>query len=214
MTNFIDKELQLKILTKDYEKEAAYHLRHQVFAEELGWVRCNLERKEIDNYDNDGVLIGVFANDKLVACLRIILPFNKFMIDEEFKNIIGDYKIQKTRKTIEVTRFCIDKAVRKKHVITKYGKFPIIMALEKAFYNWCKLNEINNVYMVISSSFFRLLNLLGMPCNPIATAVKMPDGVVALAAISHWTTFEKLSEEKRPSLLAWFKDNSCGLRML
>lgn len=206
MVDFFEQDLQIKTLVKEYEKEAAYRLRHKVFAEELGWVPCNQDGREMDDYDSDCVLVGLCAADKLIACLRILLPFQKFMLEKEFKDILGDHKIQKTKNTIEVTRFCVASAVRKKQVVTKYGKFPIIMALERAFYNWCRLNGMDNVYMVVSKNFFRLLNLLGMPCSAIAPAVKMPDGVVALAAISSWTAFERHNEEKRPRLLAWFKN--------
>ena len=60
--------------------------------------------------------------------------------------------------------------------------------------------------MVVSKYFFRLLNLLGMPCSPIAPAVKMPDGVIAIAAVSSWTAFEEFNKKKKPALLAWFQD--------
>ena len=203
---FDDGELQFKTLDKDNEKEEAYRLRHQVFAEELKWVPCNQNGMEIDDYDSNCVLVGLFASDKLIACLRILLPFQKFMLEKEFKEILGGQEIKKTQETIEVTRFCVAKEVRKSQVITEYGNFPVIMALEKAFYNWCRFNGMDDVYMVVSKNFFRLLNLLGMPCKALAPAVKMPDGVVALAAISSWTAFERYNEEKKPNLLAWFKD--------
>jgi N-acyl-L-homoserine lactone synthetase len=132
------------------------------------------------------------------------------MMDKEFKEIIGDYKVKKTENTIEVTRFCIDPALRRSSVVTRYGKFPIIMALEKAFYNWCRFNGMDNVYMVVSNKFFRLLNLLGMPCAALSPAVKMPDGVIALGAISSWTAFEEYNEVNSPNLLAWFKDCDFG----
>jgi N-acyl amino acid synthase of PEP-CTERM/exosortase system len=206
MADFFDKELHFKTLTKAYEKEEAYRLRHQVFAEELGWVPCNMDRREVDDYDENCILVGLFAKNKLIACLRILLPFQQFMLDKEFKDILGEHKMQKTEDTIEVTRFCVSSVVRKSQVITKYGNYPMVMALEKAFYNWCRFNGMDNVYMVVSKNFFRLLNLLGMPCKAIAPAVKMPDGVVALAAISSWTDFEKYNEEKKPNLLTWFKD--------
>ena len=51
-----------------------------------------------------------------------------------------------------------------------------------------------------------MLNLLGMPCKAIAPAVKMPDGAIALAAISSWTVFEKYNKDRRPDLLVWFND--------
>jgi N-acyl-L-homoserine lactone synthetase len=161
---------------------------------------------EIDVYDSNCVLVGLFANNKLIACLRILLPFQQFMLEKEFKDILGEHKIKKSKTTIEVTRFCVASTVRKSQVVTKYGKFPVVMALEKAFYNWCRFNGMDEVYMVVSKNFFRLLNLLGMPCKAIAPAVKMPDGVVALAAISSWTAFEEHNEKKKPDLLAWFQN--------
>ncbi len=200
-----DRELHFKTLTNAYEKEEAYRLRYQVFTEELRWVPCNQEGMEIDDYDSNCVLLGLFANDQLIACLRILLPFQKFMLEKEFKEILGGQEIKKTLKTVEVTRFCVAKEVRKSQVITEYGNFPVIMALEKAFYNWCRFNGMDDVYMVVSKNFFRLLNLLGMPCKAITPTVKMPDGVVALAAISSWSAFEEHNEKKKPDLLAWFK---------
>lgn len=47
----------------------------------------------------------------------------------------------------------------------------------------------------------------GNAIKVIAPAVKMPDGVVAVAATSSWTAFERHNEAKRPRLLAWFKDS-------
>jgi N-acyl amino acid synthase of PEP-CTERM/exosortase system len=201
-----DRELYFKTLTTADEKDEAYRLRYQVFTEELRWVPCNQKGMEIDDYDSNCVLVGLFANDQLIACLRILLPFQKFMLEKEFKEILGEQEVKKTLKTVEVTRFCVAKDVRKSQIITEYGNFPVIMALEKAFYNWCRCNGIDDVYMVVSKNFFRLLNLLGMPCKAIAPTVKMPDGVVALAAISSWTAFEEHNEKKNPDLLAWFKD--------
>ncbi len=206
MADFYEHDLRIKTLVKKYEKEEAYRLRYQVFVEELGWLPRNRDKKEVDGYDNGCILVGIFIEDKLLACLRILLPFQKFMIEKEFKNILGEHKVRKSKDTIEVTRFCVACEVRKSMVITKYGKFPMIMALEKAFYNWCRINKMDNVYMVVSNIFFRLLNLLGIPCIAVSSAVKMSDGIFALAAISSWSAFERHNEEKRPNLMAWFRD--------
>lgn len=206
MVDFFDQDLHFRTLEKAVEKKDAYHLRHQVFAEELGWVPHNQDAMEIDDYDKNCVLVGLFAGDKLIACLRVLLPFQQFMIENEFKGLLGGHKVRKSENTIEVTRFCVSSSVRKSEVVTKYGNFPIVMALEKAFYNWCRFNGVDNVYMVVSKTFFRLLNLLGMPCTAVAPTVQMPDGVFALAATSSWSAFENHNKKKRPRLLAWFKD--------
>lgn len=203
---FSDHELQVRTLTTSEEKDKAYHLRHKVFAEELGWVPRSETGRELDDYDVNCVMIGIFADNRIIACLRILLADQRFMLEKEFNAIMSDYKIIKTPETIEVTRFCISSDVRKSKVSTNYGVFPIIMALEKAFYNWCRSHGIDIVYMVVSKHFFRLLNLLGMPCTAVAPAVTMPDSVVALAAVSSWTAFEKYNTKKNPALLSWFRD--------
>jgi N-acyl-L-homoserine lactone synthetase len=203
---FLDQELCMKTLMTKEEKDAAYHLRHQVFAEELGWVPKNKSSLEIDDYDLNCTMVGLFAESRLIACLRILLPTQQFMIEKEFNAIMSGYKIVKTPKTIEATRFCIAGDVRKSKVSTNFGNFPIMMALEKAFYNWCRSHEMDIVYMVVSNHFFRLLNLLGMPCSAVAPAVTMPDGVTALAAISSWSAFEQYNSKKNPALLTWFRD--------
>ena len=203
---FLDQELRMKTLVTKEEKDAAYHLRHQVFAEELGWVPKNENCLEKDNYDLNCTMIGLFADNRLIACLRILLPTQQFMIEKEFNAIMRGYRIVKTPETIEATRFCIASDVRKSKVSTNFGMFPIMMALEKAFYNWCRSNEMDIVYMVVSNHFFRLLNLLGMPCSAVAPAVTMPDGVNALAALSSWSAFEQYNSKKNPALLTWFRD--------
>ena len=140
---FTDQEIRMKELTTREDKEAAYALRHKIFAEELGWVSIKKDKREIDCYDEKCKLIGIFIHNRLIACLRIILPNQQFMIEKEFKSIVSCHEIEKTEKTIEVTRFCIASDVRKGLVSTKFGTFPIIMSLEKAFYNWCKINKMD-----------------------------------------------------------------------
>ncbi len=206
MECFCEQDLRMQALTTKEEKAAAYHLRHQIFAEELGWVASNDTNKEIDLYDRRCIQLGIFASNRLIACLRIHFSPDQFMLENEFKAVLGGHTIKKSPQTIEVTRFCIAHDVRKSQVSTEYGIFPIVMALEKVFYNWCRNNGKDIVYMVVSKHFFRLLNLLGMPCTAIAPPVTMPDGVVAQAAISSWTAFEQQNENKKPALLAWFRD--------
>lgn len=206
MGRYYEEELLMKTLTTKEEQDAAYFLRHQIFAEELGWVPCNETKKEIDRYDWNCIQIGIFARGCLIACLRIHFPTNQFMIENEFEAIIGEHKVVKTQQTIEVTRFCIANDVRKSQIVTQYGTFPVVVALLKTLYIWCRSNDKDVFYMVVSNYFLRLLNLLGLPCTAVAPAVTMPDGVVAVAATSSWTVFEHFTEQKKTNLLAWFRD--------
>jgi N-acyl-L-homoserine lactone synthetase len=208
MEHYFEEELLMKSLTTIEEQNAAYSLRHQIFAEELGWVPCNETKKEIDRYDCSCTQVGIFARGCLIACLRIHSPVDQFMIENEFKTIIGDHKVVKNLQCIEVTRFCIAIDVRKSQILTQHGTFPMVVALIKVLYDWCKSNDKDIFYMVVSNFFFRLLNLLGLPCTALAPAVTMPDGVVAVAAMSSWTAFEHYTAQKKPALLAWFRDRT------
>lgn len=201
-----EQKLSMKVLTAKRDMDMAYRLRYQVFNEELGWVAESRTRMEIDEYDENCILLGIFYDERLIGCLRIISSNQRFMIEKEFCFLMGKHHICKTEDTIEVTRFCIAQDIRKYKVSTKYGTYPIIMVLEKAFYNWCRMNDVDNVYMVVSKQFFRLLNLLGMPCTPIAEEQIMPDGVVAMAALSSWSAFEEYNYTRGKTILDWFKD--------
>ena len=58
----IDHEPRLfvKVLNESEELEKNYRLRYQVFCEELKWVRCRIDKREIDFYDKHSKYIGVF----------------------------------------------------------------------------------------------------------------------------------------------------------
>jgi len=119
MADFHERDLRVKTLVKKYEKEEAYRLRYKVFVEELGWVPYNRDKKEVDGYDNSCILVGIFADDKLIACLRILLPSQKFMIEKEFKNILGEHKVCKSKNTIKLTKFVMPSKLKKILFITK-----------------------------------------------------------------------------------------------
>ncbi len=206
MKTFDEKEFHARILKTDAEKLIAYNLRHKVFAEEFGWVSTRKENIEIDYYDDTSTLLGIFHESRLVGCLRVTLSSEQFMLEKEFSDILSGYTLQKNAKTIEVTRFCLAPDVRNYRISTEYGVFPIVMLLEKTFYTWCRNSGVDDVYMVVSKHFFRLLNLLGMPCEAIAPEVRMPDGIIAIAAKSSWSAFERENVEKRPELLGWFRN--------
>ncbi len=205
MNTIKEEFLTASVLNSNKEKMMAYTLRHQVFAEELRWVSTNDKKLEIDKYDRNCIMLGIFYNNELVACLRIIRSSEKYMLENEFAHLLGDHELQKNVETIEVTRFCLAPHVRNLQVSTKHGVFPFIMVLEKLFYTWCRNNGVDNAYMVVSKIFFRLLNLLGMPCKALAPEVIMPDGVRAIAAKSSWSAFEKENIVKRPDLYNWFR---------
>lgn len=47
MESYYEEELLMKTLTTKEELDTAYSLRHQIFAEELGWVPCNKKKRKL-----------------------------------------------------------------------------------------------------------------------------------------------------------------------
>jgi N-acyl amino acid synthase of PEP-CTERM/exosortase system len=188
---------------KDMEK--AYSLRHLVFAEELRWAPTDPSGLEVDKYDSISDHFGVFAGEELLAYLRLIRSDNRFMLENEFIELVSnDHTIRKYRDTSEISRLCLARRARDyKTMSTDFGTYDITMLLYKCVYRWCKENKVRYLYFVVAQQVFRLLNARGFPCDLVGEPKKMPDSIVAVAAILDWRKFEMRSVSKKPRLLAW-----------
>jgi len=195
-----------KDMTTDSEKIQAYHLRHRVFCHELGWAPQRENAREMDEYDNRAIFLGVFdEKDRLLAFLRLIMPQTTFMLENEFSLLVGpEHKIRKEDDTVEVSRLCVDPEARGYRISGSFGSYNISMLLYKCVYHWCIRMNIRYLYLVVEKKIYRLLHLNGFPCKIIGKPKTMPDGVIALAAIMDWREFEIFNEIKRPKTLKWF----------
>ena len=185
----------------------AYKLRHQIFAEQLRWVPRTKSNLEIDDYDSGSIHFGAFIDRELVAYLRLIIPENQFMLENEFIDLIGQgHTIRKFHDTAEVSRLCISQRGRThRSISTPYGTFDIVMLLYKSIYTWCNMNGVRYLYAVIAQELFRLIRAKGFPCDPIGPFTDMPGGVTAVAVIMDWRDFEERNASKRQ--LVWFSRN-------
>ncbi len=187
------------------EKIQAYHLRHRIFCEELGWVPESGNALEMDEYDDNAVFLGVFnLQDKLLAFLRILLPGGPFMLEKVFSSLIGGHKIRKESDTAEVSRLCTLPEARNDMISGNFGAHNITMLLYKGVYHWCNKNGIRYLYLVVEHKVYRLLHAKGFPCKLAGELKTMPDGIVAAAAIMDWREFEVLNAVKRSEMLKWF----------
>jgi len=204
---FIQEEsLIVKNLMNEEEKIQAYHLRHRVFCQELGWVPQSEDVLEIDKYDDGAIFFGIFdKQNKLLAFLRLIVPEGPFMLEKEFSSLIEiNHKIRKEYDTVEVSRLCIAPEARNEIISSNLGIHNISMLLYKGVYHWCIRNNIRYLYLVVEYKIYRLLKAKGFPCKPIGEPQTMHDGVIAVAAMMDWKEFEMLNAVKRPRMLRWF----------
>jgi N-acyl-L-homoserine lactone synthetase len=189
----------VKTISAPEEFEAALRLRHEVFAEELKWVRPSQDGMERDEYDRFSECIGVFdMSMNILGHARLIASPYPFMVEKEFACMMPpDGGFRKRPDMAEITRLCVKKEDREKNASL------ISRLIYKAIYNWSVLGDIRRMVMVVDKRYHRLLRLCGFPVTQLADFVTMPDGVVAGAIELDWGLFEELCSAKRPELLEW-----------
>ena len=201
----LEPQIRATNIVHDIDMIQAYHLRHGVFAEELAWVPCSENGLEADSYDNHAEHFGVFQNKSLLAYLRLVMPTHRFMLEKEFACLVSaDHHIRKANDTCEVSRLCVKPDERATKVHTDIGSMGISMFLYRQVYKWCGQFGVRYLYLVVEYKVYRLLSMLGFPCSLVGEPTRMPDGVVAVAAIMDWREFEKRNELNRPKLIDWF----------
>lgn len=189
----------VKTISAPEEFEAAYRLRHEVFAEELKWVRAAPEGMEKDAYDPISEFVGVFDMDmRITGHARLITSPDPFMVEKEFLRMMPrDGGFFKRPDMAEITRLCVRKEARADHAST------VSRLIYKGIYQWSLAKGIRHMIMVVDRRYYRLLRLCGFPVRQLAGFVAMPDRVVAGAVGLDWRLFEKISGEGRPGLLEW-----------
>lgn len=203
--DFFEYSFRVKTLGNLSENRKAYRLRHESFVTELGWVQRREDELEKDQYDDERMApLGVFnSTNDLIAYLRITLPHYPFMMEYEKMASISE-PLEKTSDTIEISRVCTDVNVRKIILDNNHGKFNISMLLYKGLYQWCLVNHIYNMYMVVENKLFRLLKMSGFPCRQMGEVTLMPDGAKTVTVKVNWKDFDSQNISLRSGLLKWF----------
>ena len=69
------KYFRLVVANTDELRQAAFHIRHQVYCEELGWEPLRPDRRESDEYDSAALHLLIQACDggAFIACARLVL---------------------------------------------------------------------------------------------------------------------------------------------
>ena len=190
------------------EVTAAYGLRHKVFAQELRWVPLSDDGLEHDAYDAQAKQFGVFRDRKILSYLRLVSPEHRYMLEKEFRSLVSPvHDIRKAPDTREVSRLCVSFDERGTKVRTPIGSMGVSMLLYRQVYQWCVPNKVRYLYLVVEYKVLRLLKMFGFPCVLVGEPTRMPDGVVAAAAIMDWREFEAKNLLSRPELLDWFNQD-------
>ncbi|MCL6592224.1 MAG: hypothetical protein K6U80_20045 [Firmicutes bacterium] len=166
---------------EEYEK--MLELRKKVYINELHWIT-----EENLFYDNEhAVFIIVYDENKnQVGSMRILKPESQWMIEEEFKTLLGDYKIKK-EGAIEITRLLISKENRDMR-----ESLWASVRLFRALYQWMTANHFSAIYMVVLPEYFKFFQLEGL--RPIKIGTVDPNFYAVAGKIELERTMKYLEE--------------------
>jgi len=166
----------------------AYRLRYRTFCQKLNWVSCKEDGLEYDSYDESAVSFGVYDDEgRLAAYARLIMPHGRFMLEDIFPMLLGPAPIvRKEPDTAEISRLCIEP--RK---CADAGRHALTLLLFSGLYEWCVKREIRFLYAVTDDKTFKTYSSNEIPFRLMGEPVRMPDGVVARAAVLDWREYKK-----------------------
>jgi N-acyl amino acid synthase of PEP-CTERM/exosortase system len=215
-----NKHFSIEPALSQQTKQEAYHVRHQVYCQELGWEPENTLEQETDEYDADSIhcLMRSAQSHECIGCVRLILPrADEPFFPLPFENACGpaldDGYIDPIARShfaiAEVSRLSvISKYRRRKHEQrgpvamseADYGtlarpRFPYIpVGLYFGMLELARRHEIETLYMLTAPSLARHFGRLGVKLLPIGSSVDHHGERVPL----------RLSVSKTPSDLRMF----------
>ena len=198
---FCEGEFLIKTLESDEELRQAYHLRHRVFAETLRWVPPTDDGQEMDMYDLWGTSIGLVGHDGQVLGLARLLPSSgQFMLEQDLSMLLPPgHVVRKERDTAEITRMALDPAITDKGLSSR-----LLLSLIKGIYQWSLVHDVRYFYLEVEHRFFRVLQAIGIPCDPLGPPVALPPaGAMSVAATMDIVNCEYVLARKRPQLMEW-----------
>ena len=198
---FCEGEFLVKTLESDEELRQAHRLRHRVFAETLRWVSPTDDGLEMDIYDLWGTSIGLVGHDGHVLGLARLLPASgQFMLEQDLSMLLPPgHVIRKEQDTAEITRLALDPAITDKGLSSR-----LLLSLIKGIYQWALVHDVRYFYLEVEHRFFRVLQAIGIPCDPLGPPVALPPaGAVSVAATMDILNCEYILARKRPQLMEW-----------
>jgi N-acyl-L-homoserine lactone synthetase len=198
---FYEEDLLVRTLRGEADMIQAYNLRHRIFAERLKWVADSPDQLEYDTYDAFATAVGLFDGEgELRGIFRMVNSSFPFMLESEFRGCLPPTcEIRKAPDTAEITRFAIDPALTDKGISNR-----LMQVLLKGVYQWAQHNDVRYMYLVVEQRFLRALRGMGITCEAIGPAVRLPPAeALSIAAILDWEQFRQTCPQKRPSYYEW-----------
>ncbi|WP_447043739.1 acyl-homoserine-lactone synthase [Vreelandella sp. H-I2] len=196
-------EYRLEYPLCDCRLTQAFELRAKVFCRELRWVGHEGQLREVDAFDDSVWHLGVLAQGKPAAYLRVHPYWAPWMIDSVFSDIAPTGCSLRRPGVCEVSRLAVAPAFRRFAFSDNQTATSLIL---KLLYTFCTLNQIDKVYMIGTSRLLRALRLHGLPCHPRPGNHHQSDRDAPIFAALDWDEFRSSSDlliaKRRPGFLA------------
>lgn len=196
--------------------DAAFHLRHLVFARELGWVPAGPDGRERDRCDAAAHHFGVFASaaaatesapsatPALVGYARVLLPEQVLMLQCEFAALLAGHRLDvDARRTFEVSRFMVHPQYRGRLGADRRG---VVEHLARAVVRWAAQHSRSEWLSVCEVRHVRALRMRGLPFTRFGQVVEYQPGVYACATRLALPQAADQLRVLRPRDYAWYTE--------
>ena len=174
------------------EMEQAYRLRHQLFAEEMGWINlAKPDRREIVQFHDKQAVHMLYIEQGLVLGYQRMLPSTRPHLLSEILPELCEGDLPVGPHIWQCTRHCVAKGRRKEgHVVS-----PITNALMSGVVEWGLQSGISTVIAGIApSALLRFVQLHFQPM-PLGLPTKIGgQDIIAVTLTFDWRTLERLRE--------------------
>ena len=152
-----------------------YHLRHQVFNKRLHWDIQDFGELEIDQFDyrNPDYIIAKDLTEKIIGCWRLIPTAEKYMLEEVFDFMLGNYPLPKDETIWELSRFAVIDKKPVGHTLSEATVFMI-----KEIMDFALKKNISGYLAVTSVGVERLMKSAGIPMERIGNKKPLMTGNV------------------------------------
>lgn len=166
--------------------ESYLALRYGYFVLERGWVTSSgLLDRETDRYDAHCHHLGVFKNNQIVACLRVLPGTSTcgLMLDHDFRCLLtDDERANLVREnSVELSRLAIVES-RTRQTTFNHNRYVMELLL-RLLYRLSLAEKYQHFYIEVETAWLKpFARAYSMPFMPICRPFTFPDGTETIIA--------------------------------
>ncbi len=154
----IEFGLVARVIENSTVPKAAAKLRHDVFAESLGWVAQSPQKEEMDRCDPHATHFIVLKGENVAGYCRLLPGGDiKFMLEQEFAELDPSKCCVNDLRAAEVSRICTAPSM------TGGDRSRVALMLYKISYRWAIRHNLVLWHVVVTERYFAALRKIGFP---------------------------------------------------